>query len=261
MKIQHPSNYKYQDDEFLCRYFSMPKFIDLFFNQNLHFTRLDHFEDNLEGITVEGAKHRKWFLNPPLTEENINEGIPKELITWEANQRKEHYDSLKFSQTSQYASCWFQGDRESIAMWKLYSNSNGLMLKFRMNELIKYITISAESFKSDVFLEMCYDKISYKKLNPFDYTETFDNVFNGLKKDVAYEHEKEFRFIVVCDAKDAGKHSFFRLPIGSLKDFDFLEIYSNPFMRDWEFDNNKKLFRLFNLENKLKKSEIDVKLF
>lgn len=260
MKIQHPKDRNDGKNDFLCRYLSLPKFIDLYFNKKLHFTRLDFFEDNLEGITAAGANLRRWLSDPPLTEENLNVDIPKELIQWEADLRTAHDQEFRLSQTSQFASCWFESERESIAMWRLYSDRNGLMLRFRKSEIIKIVTIAAEAYESEIFVEMCYDSISYKKLNPFDPKEKFQNKFNGLKKDIAYEHEKEFRFIVLCNSSEAGRHCSFQLPIGALTDFEFLEIYTNPYIRDWEFPNMKNLMALFGLESKLNKSHIDVKI-
>ena len=57
------------------------------------------------------------------------------MLINEDKKRRSHLEYIMTTtQKTQYASCWFLGDRESNAMWKLYSQKDGVVLKFRAKE-------------------------------------------------------------------------------------------------------------------------------
>ncbi|RYE32260.1 MAG: DUF2971 domain-containing protein [Sphingobacteriaceae bacterium] len=263
MEIQFPNKYSLDElnNQFLWRYIGLHKLIDLVINNKLYFTRLDHFEDGLEGITGEGTQ-LKFFINEePLTYENINDFDEKtqaELIEQDKNTRQNYLDTLAESQQAQFASCWFLGNKESIAMWKLYSQKDGVAIKFKARQLADSIIKTAESYTNSDFQILLYGPVEYKNIWPFDLYETFDNKFNALKKDKSYAHENEFRFIVVVPNDKRGLHQNFILPIGELSYYD-IEIVTNPFMEKWEVENLKKLLEKFGLEKALTSSKMDIK--
>lgn len=252
MEIQFPNNYSLDNlnDRFLWRYIGLHKLIDIIINKQLHFTRLDHFEDGLEGITGEGTQLKFFNQGEPLTHENINdfdEQTQNELIEQDKNTRQNFIETLEKSQQAQFASCWFLGNRESIAMWKLYSQKDGVAIKFNARQLTDTIIATAKSYTNSDFEKLVYGPVEYKNIWPFDLHETFNGEFNALKKDKSYTHENEFRFIVVLPDDKKGKHQNFTLPIGELSYYD-LEIVTNPFMAKWEIENLKKLLEKFNLK-------------
>ncbi len=264
MTIEFLDNYSLKDldDKFLWKYLDLYKLIDLIQNQQLYFTRFDHFEDGLEGITGKDIGLKLIIQSEPLTKENINPTIDtkrqEELIEHDKRMRNDYVDNVELSQKSQYACCWFLGDRESIAMWKLYSQKDGVAIKFKARQLADTIIASAQNFTNTDFQVLYLGPVEYKNIWPVDLSEKFNGKFNGLKKDKSYSHENEYRFVAVVDRDKKGIHHHFTLPIGKVSSFD-IEIIANPFMEQWQFDNLKLLLHNFHLDDKLQKSKMDIR--
>lgn len=250
------------DNTYLWRYIGLSKLIDLFVNKAIYFARLDKFEDSLEGITGKNVSLKYYSLSTPITEENINknfdETTQKKIIIDDKLKRQKYLDSLSDSQQTQFASCWYLGDRESLAMWRLYSDRDGVTVKFKARELVDTIMAAAESYTNSDFQYFIIGPVVYKNIWPFDMHETFDGKFNALKKDKSYSHESEFRFISVIDLEAKGNYNYLSLSIGDLSAYN-IEIISNPFMSNYKFNNLNKLLENFNLNNILKPSQINIR--
>lgn len=261
MRIEYPKDFdiNYYADKFFCRYIDLYKLLDLINYNRLYFTRFDHFEDGLEGLTGNGISLRYFNESVPITKDNINKDFDEKtqakIIKDDEALRVNYRDEVFYSQQTQYANCWFDGNKESIAMWKLYSQNGGVVIKFNAKELIESIIESAKSLKDDDFLILYFGPVTYKNIWPFDINEVFDGKFSGLKKDNSYKHENEFRFVSVVPTKKAGTHSQFLLPIKKLSSFK-LEIIANPFMMDWQVNNLSLLLDFFGLKEFLTKSKM-----
>lgn len=261
MTISFPDGYSIQDldGKFLWKYLDLFKLIDLLQSNQLHFTRFDHFEDALEGITGRGIGLKFYTDGEPLTEENINPQFTleeqKRIIAEDQQFRLEFETGIQNSQQSQYGSCWFLGDKESLAMWKLYSKKDGVALRFSARQLADTIIASAESYTNSDFDFFYCGPVDYKNIWPFDMHETFPGKFNGLKKDKSYIHESEFRFVAAVSGKNLGKHDYLKLPIGKISVFD-VNIIANPFMEKWQYDNLRMLLDNFQVGEKLQKSKM-----
>ncbi|MBP6303506.1 MAG: DUF2971 domain-containing protein [Bacteroidia bacterium] len=264
MKIDYPDNYSLSDlnEKFFWKYLDLYKLFDLLNSQQLYFARLDQYEDGLEGITGKGIGLKAISQGQALTMENISTAFDKEtqdrLIAGDQRNRKEYSDSIEASQKSQYACCWFVGDRESLAMWKLYSKKEGVAIKFKARQLTDTIIASAKSLTNTDFSILYYGPVEYKNIWPFDPHETFNGKFNGLKKDKSYIHENEFRFVAVVSSDKIGVHHHLKLPIGQVSNYD-IEIITNPFMEQWQFDILKLVLHDFQIDDKLQKSKMEVR--
>jgi len=263
MKIKFPQSYSIDElnGKFLWRYIDLYRLINLIQSQQLYFTRFDHFEDGVEGLT--GCRGMKFFTQgQAITKENINKEIDEKtqdiIIAGDERRRKEYSELLGKIQQTQFASCWFMGDRESIAMWKLYSTKGGVAIKFKARQLTDTIIASAKSITNTDFGIFYYGPVSYKNIWPFDPEETLENKYNGLNKDKSYSFENEFRFVAVVSSDKKGTYSSFKLPIGQIYSFD-LEVIANPFMEHWQFESLKQLLRFYHFEDKLLKSKMDVR--
>jgi len=263
MKIEHPEKFSIDelDNLFLWKYLDLFKLIDLLTTKDLYFTRFDNFEDGLEGLTGKAIGLMAFTQGRRLTKENINKELPNEqqeqAIRNDRQYRLDLQEQINL-QKSQYACCWFLDDRESLAMWKIYSKQEGIALKFKAKQLTETIIASAQSYTNSDFHILYYGKVDYKNIWPFDPHENFDGKFNGLKKDRSYMSENEFRFVTVVPKIKAGVHHHFKLPIGSLKDFD-LQIISTPFMDDWQFDCLNYMLKHYGLDDKLIRSKMKIK--
>lgn len=264
MKIEHPDEFNLQELKglYLWKYLDIYKLIDLITTGEIYFQRFDKFEDGLEGLTGKAVSLMASTQGTPLNKENINKTISPEdqerVILDDQNRRKELKTSIDQSQKTQFASCWFLDDRESLSMWKIYSNSDGIALKFRAKQLTETIIGSAENYTNSDFQVLYYGKVAYKNIWPFDPHERFDGKFNGLKKDRSYSSENEFRFVSVLPLAKIEKHIFFRLPVGTLSDFD-IEIITNPFMDSWKIKGLKKLLEQYGLDEKMSESKMKIK--
>lgn len=264
MTIINPDNFSLEqlDETFLWRYVSLHKLLDLVLNKQIYFSRLDDFEDGVEGLTGYGIQLKFFTMSEPLTAENVNPAFDKDeqilLVAQDQNTRQEYLHELTSSQQTQFASCWFLGDRESLSMWKIYSQKDGVALKFNARELVDTVLKAAESYTNSPFEYLTYGPLEYKNIWPFDHSEKFDGKFNAMKKDKSYFHENEFRFITVVDISKKGLYKNFILPIGDLSSYD-LKIIANPFMDRWEIDNLKKLLTPYKLDSKVFRSQMDIK--
>lgn len=264
MTIEHPEKFNATEleDLFLWKYLDIFKLIDIIGSKKLYFTRFDHFEDGLEGLTGRSVDLMAFTQGNPLTEENINPALTEEQQIREIENdrqiRQELDNQLNKSQKSQYASCWFLDNRESLAMWKIYSKKEGVAIKFKAKELSETIIASAEAFTKTNFTTLYYGKVDYKNIWPFDPHEEFEEEFNGLKKDRSYSSENEFRFVAVVPTKNCGVHHHFKLPIGPLSNFD-LEIIANPFMEDWQFEGLRQILTNYNLDKSITRSKMKIR--
>ena len=262
MDLEHPKKYNSQelDNSFLWKYLDIFKLISLISTKEIHFTRFDKLDDGLEGLTYEAIKLMLRTQNPPSTRDSLKHlGTDDNNINFIIQEEQEIRKKLEYeiycSQKTQFVSCWFLNNKESLAMWNIYSEKNGVALKFKAKPLVETIIASAKSYTNSDFEKMYYGKVDYKNLWPYD--ETCDGKFNGLKKDNSYNHENEFRFVTVVKGKHAGIHSNFKLPISDIKNFD-LEIISNPYIKDWQYKSLEHLLSKFGLENKLRPSDMKV---
>lgn len=238
MKVEFPDHFSldYLNNKFLWRYLDLPKLLDLLNSEQIYFARLDNFEDNIEGITGKNVSIKFKNQSTPLTPENINKKFDEEtqarLIQEDKLRREEYLRNLSTSQETQFASCWYLGDRESLAMWKIYSKNDGVAVKFNARELTNILIIAAENYTGSAFDSFIFGPVVYKNIWPFDPNEIFDGKYNALKKDKSYSHESEFRFIVSIKLENKGKYTFFQHPIGKLSDVNF-EIVTNPYLTDY----------------------------
>lgn len=250
------------DNTYLWRYMELSKLIDLLINRTIYFARLDKFEDGLEGITGKNVGLKYFSLSTPITKGNINKTFDKptqeKIIKGDELRRQEYMTSLSDSQQTQFASCWYLGDRESLAMWKLYSDRDGVAIKFKAIELADTLIAAAESYTNSDFRQFFLGPVVYKNIWPFDMHETFDGKFNALKKDKSYIHESEFRFVSAINLEAKGNHDHLNLSIGDLSTYD-LEIISNPFMSKYKAANLKKLLAKYNLKDTLRPSQIEIR--
>jgi hypothetical protein len=265
MKIEYPKDFdiNYYEDKFFCRYIDLYRLLDLINHNKLYFTRFDRFEDGLEGLTGNGISLRYFTESEPITKENINTAFDEEtqnkIIKGDQALREEYKNEVFYSQQTQFANCWFEGNKESIAMWKLYSQNGGVAIKFNAKELIESVIEHAKALNDEDFLILYFGSVNYKNIWPFDVQEVFEGKFSGLKKDRSYMHENEFRFVAVVPTQKAGKHLQFSLPIKPLPSFK-MEIVANPFMMDWQVDNLSSLLRKFGLDTFLTKSKMVVNI-
>ncbi len=266
LKINEPKS-KHQ---FLWKYFDLHRFIYLLTKQELFFTRLDKLDDPFEGLSTRFLRSNLEISKLENTARHYN------ALT---NSSDEHIEKVKavgelvkkytteLSQTKQYVNCWFAGDRESMAMWNLYSNQDSVALKVDFDSIKENFE---DSFKNFISLNknnisVIGDEITYLKLNPFDEKLKKQNLkYSALKKDLSYAYENEYRFLIVTKESETEfeteielRKLFFSVPV-KLENLK-MTIIAHPKMENWKFENLKELLKLNNLNVELTKSPIVIK--
>ena len=226
--------------QFLWKYLDIHKFISFLVNRELFFTRLDKFEDPIEGIRTSLLRE----LNS--SDKQLDLDAPK----------------IREMQTRNYVNCWFAGDRESMAMWNLYSNADSVVIKVDFELLKKEIE---KSFKNNLRttpdLKIFGKSVTYLDLNPFDSNLPLQKISNSaFKKDRCFEYEKEYRFLIKTSS--AIPEEFHKIPINfeKLK----LKVLAHPKIEEelWKFENLKGLIDLANrqLDTKIEIDRSQIKL-
>jgi hypothetical protein len=187
MKASLSGNIEKQELEnlYLWRYIDSEKLLDFITNNQIHFSRLDQFEDPLEGL----ENQARYNLKLHNTTDN------EQLLSFFKLKSK---DEIKKWQNGIFASCWFlpSKDSESLAMWNLYSNKNGFAIKIKLSSLIESYKMAIENLIDKEVIESFYGKVYY--LDYFavnDHANLDSRLLTSMIKSPDYEHEKEFRFI------------------------------------------------------------------
>jgi len=170
----HPNLVLPPDDIVLWRYMDLAKFLLLLEKKSLWFSRMDQFEDPLEGTFTDAELDHLRSLDSAST-------MLPSLIS-------ERYvrGSLQMRATA-YVNCWRSGQTESMAMWDLYGKGGSVVaVRTTIGDLKGAISASALR----IFLaEVTYVDWSHA---PFDNNP----LVMCFRKDSSYEHEKEVRAVI-----------------------------------------------------------------
>lgn len=270
------------ENKFLYRYLTIPKFLNMMRESSIIFTRLDIFEDKLEGISeltyftkkainnYEGSKCKseEEFIEILLKQISRSTSADRVISQMKANGIKEveklqkdkekfidyikkisknDLEEFKSSLKSYYISCWSSGN-ESLAMWDLYVGRNipGVLLK--VDKEILYKELNSKSKK----LEKGYVKYS-------NYNNFYDLEKEIFIKRKYFEYENEYRFITI-DENNPPKVKKIKIDLKSIID----KIYISPRINKWEQKEIEKMIFLYNkkysflnlFEKQVKKSNL-----
>lgn len=261
MQIEVNKEYCFTEEQFLWRYMDLHRLIYFLNSENIFFSPLSTFFDPLEGITQK-TLHDKEYVDAIAHKEEEAEGLSKknkEELVEEKQEIKERFKSnLEEVQKSYFASCWYLGVRESLAMWDTYSNKDSVAIKFNPSELCKNIIDSCARLESEDFDLMMHGKVEYFKISPYDPNDeglkNCEHRFKGFLKDLSYKHEEEFRFLVK-QVSDNKTFNFFELSLTNLEKMNFC-ILTHPYMEPWKYNNIYNILKAKGLEDKLMRSEI-----
>ncbi len=244
-----------KDNEFLWRYFDIHKLLSFIQNKQIRFTRMDQFEDPLEGIPFETLEIFTQMSNEP-TFSLANFILDKNHASLPKNSKLYgRINKISQIQSSQYVSCWFYEQRESMAMWNLYSNPDGVALKISFGKLKKFLKpdLDDQNFYDFFCGKVEYQDFRNKNLYPENGLSKLGKV--SLRKDVSFSHEKEIRFVLkIKNYADDLKLGINSEPL----DFEELDIkiVCHPKMDSWKRNNIIHLLREINLFKAYEHSEI-----
>lgn len=228
----------------LWRYLSIHKFISLTTNGTLLFSRLDLFQDPFEGIATRSIKENYMAGRMPNLED-MDDRIPIEqrqdvLDLKKALEAKFEQESL-IKQKTQYINCWFKGQRESMAMWNLYSDKTGIALKINGRQFIDYLKEQIDNEK-ELYpnYKLICGQVEYRKLNPVDLEQEKTNIkYSALKKDESFQYENEYRLLIKSPETEyfvQNNPDVIEIDLSS-DFFKITEVICHPEMPVWQIKN------------------------
>ena len=232
----------------LWRYLDFHRFASLALTKQRAFIRLDKLRDPMEGLKRDFLMQEIMANGIPDDPSQINPNLSeKERIEMVENKRyfeSIRKDKIEKSQKSQFVNCWFLGNRESMAMWNLYSTKSGLVIKTDAKEFIDFIGKSLNLHAKCYQTHKTYaGKIIYLKLNPFDpFDFTSIKIISGYKKDLSFNYENEFRFLIEVNKDEIGKTEIISIDLIEIEKFKF-DILTHPNIENYQFENIKSLAR------------------
>lgn len=254
-------------DMTLWRYMSLDKFIDLISTKTLFLSPLSFYEktDPFEGLLPKVALKATIdiYLKPIIVMEEQCKQFKRQLLNDDINEDHERFKPLddfenklklqkeelvplknKISKSTR-VNCWYYSEKESEAMWKLYSDGGkGIAIKTTVGSLV-------ESINTDI-------QISLGRVKYLDFLSTTlelkdcltDGVLSPLLKRNEYEHENEVRLYSTPDFYSSEKWlSHKPTPISIDVDIKKLieSIYISPYVSEPFGSSVYKLGELFDI--------------
>jgi len=256
LELIQPNNIP-RDSDSLWKYIDIHRFIDLLLNRRFRFTRIDQFEDALEGVPFESL----WRISAIGRElglkftDLINSS--KTFVGKESFMTYGRVEEVFNIQTTNFVSCWFLENRESMAMWNLYSNSDGVAIKVNFGKLrtLLYPNIDEEIIKDYYCGRVVYQDLYESNPISQEYLRKIPKA--SLRKDKSFAHEKEFRFVVKLNKADNNL-----LGIDSqMIDLKHLEmtIICHPQMPNWKKNNIRSILKSKKMQSSFKESGIELR--
>jgi hypothetical protein len=227
----------------LWRYLSFAKFASLLQSAQLHFTRVDHFDDHFEGA---------W---------------PKsDLAYWTKERLIDVFKVADFTEQMRRnvaVSCWFQSPHESAAMWRLYApGSEGVAVATTFGKLRNFV--NAASIEADwisgagrvTYLDHSNDGL----IKSLRTDERLPNAMMPfMLKNISYEYEKEVRALIIAMPPREIPEEGFDLPLNLI---DFVDgIVINPFCQTWFNKAVAGVAGHYRLGSKLRESSLSPDVF
>jgi hypothetical protein len=191
----------------LWRYMDFAKYVGLLSARSLFFCRLDKLEDPYEGAMGAEGMRERWcahylerfreaIRNPPLgyicdkTSEQVEADAQRLLFEFRnGNEKKTR---------SVFATCWYENEHESDAMWRLFSQQSQYAVAVQT-------TVGR--------LRKCLDReTTIGRVRYIDYDKEYPDIgFPHFFKRRAFEHEREVRAAILdietptdCEGKAVG---------------------------------------------------------
>lgn len=246
---------KYPDkNHSLVKYYDLTKFLSLLSTKSLFFCRLDKLEDRFEGLTTKGNRQarRNWYKNFNASGTTL---LDRQMTEDEIEKKIDEYCAFeKRFKGVNLVNCWNMDDKESAALWKIYSdNGKGIMLKTDVNSLFKSLEKTAEDIWATEVVYIDYQKEVMPDGNTF---------YPLYHKQQAYHYENELRLLheIKSGAGFTYDWSKERIQEGRYLsvDLDILihELVIGPYTPVWVADIIHETCGMFGLKKKISSSAL-----
>ena len=264
------------ENSFLYRYLTIDKLLDLLLSERISLLRLNLFEDKLEGSSLKHL-HLNHFSELAKKEMQKQGGtIGSISLTVNPTERNIRSRQRELFQDTNYASCWYISNYESVAMWQLYSKSDSVAIKIPYEVLNRELLNENFEIKGK-FEKLRFGAISYHRFKDIANVEKnkTETDIQGFIKDSSFEHEREFRIIVeskdsepkflesrgilldeeVDKLNSSNEIKVKHLKFNNFKELPF-EIIFHPECQEWHKKNIEKIINKFNIKFNIVDSEL-----
>jgi hypothetical protein len=282
-KIEFANETEIPEDAYLWRYLDLHKFLSFVIGKSLFFSRLDKFEDKLEGISLIHLyyKNLKSEMDNHPAFDDMRQMFSINNLSGEMEQIDKE---ISKTQEFNFANCWVisKSHSESVAMWNLYSQPNSVAIKIKYKDFKSLLqknglNPTTTTRESDI---IC----SPVRYIDFQNSNQEQQKIKGIRdsvffKDISFKHEAEFRIIIreqpyekppikyrppvpkrVIEYKYNEKVNYpgINMELINFDDYPF-EVIHHPKSQDWAKENVAKILGLSNLDLKLKDSNLELK--
>ena len=232
MKLENVGT-RIQSGKILWKYFDLQKLLSFMLEQRLVFSRMDTLDDLNEAISQRQLKQ-----NYGTTLESVKAALDD--FRDELSGRR--HLSIEKRQKECFVSCWARDHRESVAMWNLYSNQDGIAICVKIGELLNILK-NAEVKRNDMFKKIQHGAVVYKDFHNPKHRESFkDQIENiGFQKDACFSYEKEYRFFM-RDFRGKTKSKLVKVDIPKFEELKATIVF-HPKMKEWKKQNIKLLIK------------------
>mgnify|MGYP003393024045 CR=1 FL=1 len=244
-------------EKYVYRYLTIEKLVDFLDTNSIYLSRLDTFEDNLENIEPYDINQLKFLIlskpddaNSEISELSWEETIEKSKIKF-----KQIQNYLIDKQKKRFVSCWILGDVESFGMWDTYGKS-GFVIRFDRKYFQKIIheSIKIQTEPTNKIDFLVVGKVFYQNFEKMLIKEKESLLrFSAFRKHLSFMHESEYRVVGFTNENEDEIGLRFKLP--DIETLDF-EIFSNPRLTSFQFQQYKKIIEKYITTKKLKESEL-----
>jgi hypothetical protein len=236
--------------------------------------RLTEFHDKLEGIDIQ---HLMLNIASDIYSKNLkSHAFGGTLKHIKVNVNPARRNSLRrqrqIFQKTNFATCWYESNHESVAMWQLYSRPDSVAIRIPYKALTTEIVNNNFVLSYPEIVRMRYGSIEYIRFNELnELNELRFRLVNketqGFIKDTSFTHEREFRIMLEIKPKEEYKVNAswvmldeqvenlielseankIDLYLDKIKQLPF-EIVFHPQSSKWHRENIKKIIDKFDLK-------------
>lgn len=264
------------ENSFLYRYLTIDKLLDLLLSERISLVRLNLFDDKLEGSSLKHL-HLNHFSELAKKDMQKQGGTFASIsLTVNPTERNKLSRQRELFQETNYASCWYINNYESVAMWQLYSKPDSVAIK------IPYEALNNELLEGNFEIngkceKLKFGAISYHRFKNIANVEknNIETDLQGFIKDSSFEHEQEFRIMVenkdsekkylenrgvlldedVDKLNNSNEIKVKHLKLNNFKKLPF-EIIYHPECQKWHKKNIEKIINQFNIKFEIHDSEL-----
>lgn len=222
--------------KYLWKYLDIFKLIHFLKKKQFHFSALNEFEDIMEGVSEHKAV---WMKNNHRTASIVpshrNKGLSDSVYEDSGRIVLNIHEDLKYFQRLFYVNCFYASDSESDLMWNLYTQLQGVAIRFDANKLFDFFKEYHNETMKDNY-HFYARPIDYKDLASLEIYDDKGDIKNlsidhsAFVKNEAFRHENEYRFMFVANNDKQSR------PDVKISDWSALEfsVIASPDLEEWK---------------------------